>query len=163
MVRLAEEPREEEPQPARRGGHRFAGRVGFEVGGECRGRGVAQIDRLLEALQADEFEFAVHGRVQVARRHRFLFQHEQKRIDRVRGLERRAAGEQFVEDRAERVDVRRGREILAPAGLFGGHVARRADDRAGPREADCRVDLLGEAEVRYLWCRSGQWAVGSEQ
>ena len=150
MVRLAEQPGEEEPQAARRGRDRLAGRVGFEVGRERRGRRVTQLGRLLKALEADQFEFAVHGGVEVARRHRFLFQHEQQRIDRVRGLERRPAGEQFVEDRAERVDVRGRREFLPPRGLLGGHVARRADHRAGAREARRAVDLLGETEVGHF-------------
>lgn len=56
---------------------------------------------LLKALEADQFQFAIHHSVQVVWRDRFLLQHEEKGIEWMRGLERRTTSEQFVEDCTE--------------------------------------------------------------
>ena len=67
------------------------------------------------------------------------------------GLERRPAGEQFVEDRPERVDVGGRADLLGlAAGLLGGHVRRRAEDGPALRLRRFLVDVLGQAEVGDL-------------
>ena len=68
-----------------------------------------------------------------------------------RALERRAAGEHLVEDRAQGVDVGGGRDVGGrAAGLLGGHVARRAHDVAGAGQARLALHQLGQAEVGDL-------------
>ena len=65
-------------------------------------------------------------------------------------LERRPAGEQLVEDGAQRINVGGGADLLGPARrLFGGHVAGRAEDEAGGG-LDAFAAPLGEAEVGDL-------------
>ena len=65
--------------------------------------------------------------------------------------ERWPAGEQLVEDRAERVDVR-GRPDLLMSGrrLLRGHVAGRADDDAARRQIAGQIEPLHQAEVGDL-------------
>ena len=122
--------------------------IGRQIVGQRGGRRIAQVRRLLQALQRDHLQIAIGLGVQQPRRHRVLLEHQQQRIDRRGGLKRRPAGEHLVEDRAEAVDVAR-RADLAPiaADLLGGHVARRADDRAGVRQAGVVGDPLGQAEI----------------
>ena len=68
------------------------------------------------------------------------------------------AGQQLVQDRAQGVDVGERPDLLGLAlGLLGGHVAGRAQDRVGRRQA-ASVQRLGQAEVGDL----GR-AVGGQQ
>ena len=77
-------------------------------------------------------------------------QHLHDRVQRGRPLERRPARQALVQDRPQRIDVRRRPDVRdLAAGLLRGHVARRAHDRAGRRQARF-VQLLGQAEVRDL-------------
>ena len=64
------------------------------------------------------------------------------------GPERRPAGEQLVENRAEAVDIDGRRQHLFRPRLFGRHVARRADDGAGLRLPRVAFHALGQAEIR---------------
>ena len=63
----------------------------------------------------------------------------------------RLAGEQFVEDRAQAVDVG-GRGDFRPAArrLFGGHVARRAGDHAGGRHVGAVGKHLRQPEIGHV-------------
>ena len=76
--------RQEEPQPARLR-PRSARPAGYasRSAASAAAVGYRRSGRLLQALQADQFQVAVHRRVQVARRHRLLFEHQQQRVDRV--------------------------------------------------------------------------------
>jgi hypothetical protein len=66
-------------------------------------------------------------------------------------LERGPTGEQFVKDRAQRVDVGRGGNVLGrPERLFRRHVGRGAHDAAILRTTAVVVDTLGQAEVGDL-------------
>ena len=63
-----------------------------------------------------------------------------------RGVERRRARQQLVEDHAQRIDVGPGVDVhRRRIGLLGRHVRRRADDRPGVAQA-----LVGEVEFRRL-------------
>ena len=53
VVRFPEQPRHDIAQPTAARGDRLAGEVGAEISGEGAGGGVAQIGRLLQALQRD--------------------------------------------------------------------------------------------------------------
>src|SRR5262249_60736841 len=82
---------------------------------------------------------------------RLLVQHRQDGVQRRGPLEGGPAGEQLVQDRPQRVDVRGRAELTAlAAGLLGGHVAGRADDLAGLGPVALLVEALGEAEVGDL-------------
>ena len=74
-------------------------------------------------------------------------------LGEVAALERRAAGEAAVGDRAERVDVGEVGD-LAAGGLLGGHVLRRADDALAGQGA-LAAQELGHAEVEDLPGRAG--------
>ena len=70
-------------------------------------------------------------------------------------VERRGAGEQFVEQHAQRVDVAAGVDVQAAhLGLLGAHVQRRADHLAEAGEerllGQLLTDGLGDAEVDDL-------------
>ena len=76
--------------------------------------------------------------------------------------ERRPTGEQLVKDRPERVLVGGRPDLVRLAeGLFGGHVARRAEDRAGTGLARVVLEPLDQAEVGDLRAcrrrRAGRW------
>jgi hypothetical protein len=67
------------------------------------------------------------------------------------GAERRAAGEQLVQDGAEGVDVGGGAYgPVVAARLLGGHVARGAQHGAALGESAVAFEALGEAEVGDL-------------
>ena len=66
-------------------------------------------------------------------------------------VERRLTGEQSVQDRSQSVDVAQGRhQPLAPGGLLGSHVGRRAEDGARFGQAAIVLDLLRQAEVAHM-------------
>src|SRR5262245_5907640 len=105
------------------------------VGQSLRGP-VAALGIFLQALEADRLQIARHLGLKTPYRHRFLFEHLVERLERGGSAERRTAGQQLIEDGAEGVDVGRGTDGTAlPGRLFGGHVAGRAHDVAGPRLA----------------------------
>ena len=82
--------------------------------------------------------------------------HLQHGVQRRRRPERRPAGEHLVQDRSEGVDVGGGTDVLLGLGLFGGHVAGRAHDGAGLRQAAAALDVLGQAEIGDLRRAGGQ-------
>jgi hypothetical protein len=141
----------------RSGEHRLVVQVPLQIGGKVRGRSVAARPILLQRLHRDPVEIAFQlvrelrrldvgrrpgGIRRRARRHararprRIDFTDhpaqlvEQLRAQRLR-LERHRAGQEFVEDRAKRVDVG-ARVDVEPAHfrLFRAHVFRRADECA---------------------------------
>ncbi len=66
-------------------------------------------------------------------------------------MKRRPTGEHLVENRAQAVDVARRAEFAAGAGgLLGGHVGRRAENRAREREVRLGLDPFGQAEIRNM-------------
>ena len=99
------------------------------------------------------------ARHQPRRRHRLGRLDLLERLQHRRPPERRAADQQLVQDRPQGVDVGERADLLGLAlGLLGGHVAGRAQDRLGRRQARFDVQDLGQAEVGDL----GR-AVGGEQ
>ena len=104
---------------------------------------------LVQALQANGFQVARHPRVDPRRRRRFLGDHPALGLDRGRPVERRAPGESLVQDRAQRVDVRRRADFCHFAqGLLGRHVTGRAQPSPGVRQFRSGADEPGQAEVR---------------
>ena len=79
-----------------------------------------------------------HVRVVGGRRQRALVLAPDRELGEGRALPRQAAGEQLVEDDAERVDVGGGRRLLA-ARLLGRQVGGRADHRADLGQARLRA------------------------
>ena len=70
-------------------------------------------------------------------------------------VERRVAGQQFVEQHAQRIDVAPRVDVqLVQLGLLRAHVFERADHLAQPvnivRSVSCWPDRLGHAEVDDL-------------
>ena len=72
-----------------------------EVCGQFLGRTVALPRVLLQALEADRFQVARDGGIQLPRRHRVVMEHLEERIERVIRLERRPAGEQAIQHGTE--------------------------------------------------------------
>ena len=113
--------------------------------------GIAQVRRLLQTLQRDHFQLAIGPRVHQPRRQRLLLEHQQHGVDRRSRLKRRPAGEHLVENRAQAIDVAGRSELTATAGgLLRGHVARRAENRAGERQIRVGLDPLGQAEIGHV-------------
>ena len=153
--------------PARRGGqHRLVRQVPQDVGREAVRRLVTPGAVLLQRLHHDPVEVSLQRPLQLRRldvaarrdarqglRRAHLGarpgrvdlphhpQHLQERppLELLR-IDRRRAGQQLVEDHAERVDVGPGVDVhRRRVGLLRRHVRRRADDRPGVGEA-----LVGE-------------------
>ena len=138
-MRLAEGAADDRRQSPGSGRDRLAGQVRLQVSGQRRRAWVAKIGRLLQALERDQLEVAVDPRIQQVRRQRLLLQHQEDRIERRSGLERRPAGEHLVEDRSQAVDVAGRSDPASPDDdLFGRHVAGRSDDGARGSEAGIR-------------------------
>ena len=115
------------------------------------GRGIAALGVLLQALQADRLEVAVDRRVDGARGLGLTRLHFFDSFQHGIGLEWRAPGQEGVEDGTQTVDVRRcGHGAAAAAGLLGGHVGRRAEDRSRLGQLDVAPDPLRQAEVGHI-------------
>ena len=119
-----------------------------EVFGQGLTRFVAFGRVLLKAFQGDRLDVARKSRHQPRRRDRLGRLHLLERVEQSRAPERRAAGEEFVEHRPQRVEVRRRADLLRlPLGLLGGHVAGRAQDRLGRGQPRVHVQELRQAKV----------------
>ena len=130
-----------------------------QVLGQGLGRAVPLRRVLLQALQGDRLQVARRARHQPRRRHRLGRLDLLERLQDRRPPERRTTDQEFVQDHAQRVDVGERADLLGLAlGLLGGHVAGRAQDRLGRRQARFDVQALGQAEVGDL----GR-AVGGDQ
>src|SRR5262249_10292129 len=123
------------------------------------GRARVALARLfLQTFQADCLQIAANLRVEQARRGGLGVDDLQHTVQPRGGPERRPAGEQLVEDRSERVHVRRLADLLVlTSSLLRRHVTRRSEDRVTLRLAGL-VEALGETEIGDF--RS---AVGGEQ
>jgi hypothetical protein len=125
-----------------------------------RGGGVPEARVLVQALQADGLQVPRHPGVQQRRRHRVPIEQLLHGFHRRRGPKGRPAGQHLVEDRAQRVHVRRRADRAGPtAGLFRGHVAGRPDRRARLSQTGPVVEPAREPEVGDLR-RAPSWAVG---
>ena len=123
----------------------------LQVVGQRGGRTIAIGRRLGQALQADQFQSVRHPRIELPRIARFPPEDVQQRVQGVFPPERRLAGEQFVEDRAQAVNVGGGADLGTVAGgLLGGHVAGRAGDHARGRRLGAGHENLGQAEVGHV-------------
>ena len=154
------------PFPGRRrpGVDRLAVEEAAQVVGQLRGAGVAPGGLLFQALQADRLQVVRDARLELARRHRLLLDDLADGVDRVAGLERRPAGEQLVEDRAQRVDVGGRADVAGLArGLFRGHVAGGAEDGAALGLPRVVVDALGQAEIGDLGDGGPRPVVGGQR
>ncbi len=116
------------------------------------GRGRVPCRRLLlQALQADRLQVAVDGTVALRRRDRVVLGHLPQRLDGRRAEERRAARQQRVENRAQRVHVGgRSDQPRHPGGLFRRHVAGRPLHHARLGQPRVLLDELRQPEVGHL-------------
>ncbi len=122
----------------------LVGEEAAQVFGESVRAVVALAQVLPETFQTDRFQIARHGGLQFGGRQWFAVADEFQRLQLRRRAEGRSAGEQFVEDDAEAVDVGTRPDLLkASLGLLRRHVGWRAQDGA----AVCMTDVLFEA----LW------------
>ena len=103
---------------------------------------------LFQAFEANRFQVAVETSVDGAGPDRFLVRHLAQRFENRAGLEGRTAHEQFVENGAQTVNVRRRAHFFRPARrLFRRHVGGRAEDGPGKSNIACGLDLLRETKV----------------
>ncbi len=141
-------------QPAQRteppGGDRLAVEIALQVVRQVAGRGVAPPRVLFQTFETNRLQIDVDGRVEQPRRERLLLGDEVDRRQSRGPREGRPAREQLVQDRPEAVDVGGRAKVLTSRRLLGRHVARRAQDGAGPRPARVGIDDLGQAEVGHL-------------
>jgi len=125
-------PRGGRPRP---GDRRLVGEEAGEIGGEI-GRGCVAVGRTFgEALETDGGECRGDAVVEAIRGDRLLQQHRPKDFRLRLGRELAAAGEQPVEEQAQRVDVgRRTNRAERAVDLLRCHPGRRAEPRTGPRQ-----------------------------
>ena len=139
----------------RAGPDRLAGLEAPEVKSQVLGGGITAAGFLPQALQANGFEVARHGRLEAPGRYRLVLPHQaQRRINR-RRRERRAAGQGFVEDRPQAINIhRRGDGRGLARRLLRGHVTGRAEHVATVRQV-AAGQKLGQAEVGDLGAEVG--------
>ena len=136
------------PTTTRPGANRLVAQPAIQVFRQRFRRGVAMERSFLDALQADGFQIAIHLPEDRARPPGFVLDHGPHRGQRRVCAEWRTPCEQFIENRAQAVDVRGGGDGLrAAGGLLGWHVVRRAQHRAAQGQVEAAFDALGQAEV----------------
>ena len=130
---------------------RFATEESTQIVGQVRPGRVAARGILSQALEANCLEVPGNLRQKFGGWHRFVTDHLHHGVHGVRRPKRRSAGQALVQDRPERVDVGgRAHDVRSALGLFGGHVAGRAQNGAGRGEALGGIASAGEAEVGDL-------------
>ena len=139
---------------------RLAVEEAAQIVGQLAGRRVALFRIFLETLQADGFEVARHGAsAGLTGRFGLLRRGQRERFHDGASAEGRHAGQGFIEEGAQRVDVGMGADVAQLSQrLFRGHVPRRAEYRAGVRLA-LGLNALGEAEVGDLGRAVGERGV----
>ena len=116
---------------------RLAGEKATQIVGQRGGIAIAPLRIAGQALEADRRGIAGDARHHDARRRRVFVLRPPQRFQRRRSDERRPAGEQFVEHRAETVDVDRRSCDVGPGDPFRSQVSRR------PGEGRTRVVVGG--------------------
>ena len=130
---------------------RVAVAIAVQVVGEVPGGDIPLPGVFLQAFQADRLQVARHAWDQPRRGHRVVVDDLAERLHRRLSLERRAPGQDLIEDRAQGIGIRGRSDVLGvPAGLLGGHVAGRAHDLTGLGLPAVRFQPLGQAEVGDL-------------
>jgi len=129
------------------GGDRLAGEEVAQVVGQCLRAGVAAGGVLLKTAEAHDRQVARDAAGVGRGRHRLGAADLVEGVELGDGGERRAAGEEEVQHRPERVHVHAGADGGGRVELLGGHVVGGAEERAGLRETGAAVEVLGEAEV----------------
>ncbi len=139
---------------------RLAVQPAAQVVGQLLGGPVPLVPLLLEALEADRFQIARDLGIQAGRGNGLLREHLQKRGFHCPGAKRRPAGQLFVKQRTQGIDVCGRTDLLGlAAGQLGCHVAGRAEDRASLRQALAAFQALGQPEVRDFGLVRGAWSV----
>ena len=137
----------------------IAGKEPAQLFGELSGRGIAAAGVFFQAFQTNRFQIARHAGTQTAGTGWLGRANLLESLKRRLRLERGPAGEEFVQDRAERVDIGGGPDVANPSGgLFRRHVAGRTQHGPGARQIDIGADRFCEAEVGDL-----ERAVGGHQ
>ena len=91
---------------------------------ELKGAAIALARFLPEAFEADGLQVSRHVWLETGHRHGLVVKHLDNGRQRRLAGEGRPAGQQFVEDGSEGVDIRgRANRLGGERGLFGGHVA----------------------------------------
>jgi hypothetical protein len=128
------------------GGHGQTRQVASQILREGFDRRVAAGRRLAQRLEHDRVQVRVR-----AGRLRLFLAYGLPQLQRCTGADAvgAAAGEQLVQDDAQRVDVRSGRQGLAPELLRAG-IGRCHRPELGDRGRRDRIDELRHAEVQQL-------------
>jgi len=138
-------PREPSDRP---GDDRFTALPAFQVFGNFKRGAVTARGIFLEAFETDRFEIAIDLRIEDGRAARLEFEHLANRFERCTAGKRRNAGERFVEDRAEAVNIDGGRNRFGIAArLLGRHIGGGADDGVGVSEGAVALEKFGDAEI----------------
>ncbi len=124
------------PNPTDRpGDDRQAGDKPFEIVRQMASGGIAEGRILFETFQANRLEIARHVATQLSRRSRFFGRQTSQRVDIGRAFDGTAAGQQFVKDHSQRINIRRRSHVVRFSfGLLGGHVPGRSQNGGGDRD-----------------------------
>ena len=138
-------------QPHRPGLDRLALAEAVQILGQGLGGRISLGRFLGQALEDDRLQIARQIAPQITGANRVLVQHQQNGIERSRPAKRGPAGEKFIENGPQGVNVRGGADgQTGGARLLGGHVAGSADDVAAVRPLAALVQAFGQSEVGDL-------------
>ena len=133
------------------GENRLMPQPAFQIEGHRLRRAVATRRIFFQALEADGFQIAIQSRLEQGGTPRLLVQHLPHRLHRRASGKRRLARQQFIEDRAETIDIHGGRQLLRLATrLLRRHVTGRAEHRHRARERAVLLHQPGQPEVRQM-------------
>jgi hypothetical protein len=141
----------EQPGPGWAGLNGTVPQPTLEILGHCLGGGITMLRILLEALETNDFKVPGNSRSPSPRRNGSLFPDPHQGVDDVRPAEWGLAGQDFVENRPQAVNIH-GRGRRAQSGsLLRSHVGGRAYHRPHQGQQGIRVDPTREAEIADPW------------
>ena len=143
------------PRPPRErltpGGHGLVGHPPLDVVGQCLARRVPALWPQCHRLEADRLQRRVDRGVKRSGRRKFAPLHLAEHLADILTLERRPAGEQAVERRAQAVHVRpRSQPVQFAARLFRAHVGGRAQRAARQASRPSRSTRKGKRLLAAL-------------
>ena len=128
--------------------NRFAVAPAIQIVRQHFRRAVAPLRIFAQAFQANGFQVPIHGWIQGVEASGFLFADLPQCLHGRFREERWASGQQLIENRAQAINVCRGRQSFGLTGrLFGRHISGCAEDGRTHRQAGIILGQFRQSKI----------------